>query len=115
MRIVTSHKNTDFDGFASIIAGTVLYPGAVPVIPRNINPNVRSFLAIHKDLFDVRTVDEIDLDKVRSLVVVDVNQWHRLDGLRKLKARVDDLEVIVWDHHPDKGDINANCWGAPST
>jgi len=107
MQIITTHKNADFDGFASVIAGTVLYPGAVPVIPRNINPNVRSFLSIHKDLFDVRTVDEIDLDKVRSLVVVDVNQWHRLDGLRKLKAK-DALEVIVWDHHPDKGDISAN-------
>lgn len=107
MQIVTTHKNTDFDGFASVIAGTVLYPGAVPVIPRNINPNVRSFLAIHKDLFNVRTVDEIDLDKVSSLVVVDVNQWDRLDDLRRLRTK-DTLEVILWDHHPDKGDISAN-------
>jgi nanoRNase/pAp phosphatase (c-di-AMP/oligoRNAs hydrolase) len=107
MQIITTHKNTDFDGFASVIAATVLYPGAIPVIPRNINPNVRSFLAIHKDLFQVRTVDEIDLDKVRSLVVVDVNQWHRLDDFRKLRGRPS-LEVILWDHHPEKGDINAN-------
>ncbi|WP_373500469.1 CBS domain-containing protein [Desulfococcus sp.] len=107
MQIITTHKNTDFDGFASLIAGTVLYPGAVPVIPRNINPNVKSFLAIHKDLFDVRTVDDIELEKVTSLVVVDVNQWHRLDDLRKVRAKPS-LEVILWDHHPDKGDISAN-------
>jgi tRNA nucleotidyltransferase (CCA-adding enzyme) len=105
--IVTTHKNTDFDGMASMIAATLLYPDTVPVIPRSVNPNVKAFLSIHKDMFDVRTVDEIDLSAIRRLIVVDVNRWGRLDNMKPLRSK-DDLEVILWDHHPDKGDIGAN-------
>lgn len=106
MQIVTTHKNTDFDALASMIAATILYPGAIPVIPRTINPNVKAFLAIHKDLFDLRDCGEIDLDKVDGLVVVDANNWRRLDRMDKLKKR-QDLEIVLWDHHVTKGNIEA--------
>lgn len=107
MEIVTTHKNTDFDALASTIAGTLLYPGAVPVLPKNVNPNVRAFLSIHKDLFNIHKPQDIDPDQVRRLIVVDVNQWSRLEGMRPLKEK-DDMEVILWDHHPIKGDIHAD-------
>ncbi|PIF02898.1 MAG: tRNA nucleotidyl transferase [Desulfococcus sp.] len=107
MQIATTHKNTDFDALASTIAVCRLYPGAIPVVPKHVNANVRSFLAIHKDLLKIRSPDEIDLDKVRRLLVVDVNQWSRLEGLSALRHR-EDLEIFLWDHHPVRGDINAN-------
>ncbi len=107
MQIVTAHKNMDLDALASTIAGTLLYPGAVPLVSRSVNPNVRAFLSIHKDLFDVRTPDDIDLNRVRRLIVVDTSQWGRLEGMQPLR-RNPDLEIHVWDHHPDRGDINAN-------
>jgi len=50
MQIVTTHKNTDFDALASVIAATLIYPGTVPILPRSLNPNVKAFLSIHKDL-----------------------------------------------------------------
>lgn len=50
MQVVTTHKNTDFDGLASTIAALILYPGAVSVLPRQVNPNVKAFLSIHKDI-----------------------------------------------------------------
>ena len=53
MQIVTTHKNTDFDALASVIAATILYPASIPVLPRNLNPNVKAFLSIHKDLLQV--------------------------------------------------------------
>ncbi len=98
MQIITTHNNTDFDGLASMIAGILLYPNAIPVLPRQINPNVKGFLSIHKDLFNAQTPDEIELDEVESLIVVDTNSWNRLDQLKKLKNK-DDLEIIMWDHH----------------
>lgn len=107
MQLITTHKNTDFDALSSVIAATVLYPEAVPMIPRSVNPNVKAFLSIHKDVFHVHPPDEIDLDKVTRLIVVDVNQWDRLEGLKKLRYR-NELEIILWDHHPDRGDIGAN-------
>lgn len=106
MEIVTTHKNTDFDALASTIAATVLYPDAVPVLPKSVNANVRAFLSIHKNVFDISTPDTIDLSQVSRLVVVDVNRWDRLDGLGDLQKR-DDLEIIVWDHHAVRGDIEA--------
>lgn len=107
MQIVTTHKGTDFDALASVIAATLIYPDAIPVIPRNVNPNVKAFLSIHKDVFNVYTIDEIDMEQVQRLVVVDVNKWDRLDQMKRLKNK-EDMEIFLWDHHPDKGDINAN-------
>ena len=107
MQIVTTHKNTDFDALASVIGATILYPGAIPVLPKVVNPNVKAFLSIHKDLFKVQTVKDIDLARVGRLVVVDTNRWRRLDRLEKLKAK-ESLEIHLWDHHTDTGDIDAS-------
>lgn len=106
MQIITTHNNADFDALASMVAATILYPGAIPVLPRNINPNVRAFLSIHKDVLNMYSPKEIDFDKVKSLIVVDINSWARLPHIDELRKR-NDLEIIVWDHHSDNGDINS--------
>ncbi|MBU0992861.1 MAG: CBS domain-containing protein [Proteobacteria bacterium] len=104
MQIITTHKSTDFDAFASLIAGSIIYPDAVPVLPKTINPNVKTFLALHKDIFDTKEPREIDLEKVKKLIVVDANRWSRLERFGKIKKR-EDIEVFVWDHHLG-GDMN---------
>lgn len=106
MQIITTHKNTDFDALASMVAATVLYPGAVCVLPKTVNPNVRAFMSIHKDIFDMHSPDEIDFNKVKKLIVVDTSNWSRLDRMDALSKR-DDIEIILWDHHKDGGDIRA--------
>jgi nanoRNase/pAp phosphatase (c-di-AMP/oligoRNAs hydrolase) len=106
MQIITTHKNTDFDALASTVAATLLYPGALPVLPKSVNPNVKAFLSIHKDVFNIHTPDEIHFDEVESLIVVDVNRWDRLEGMNALRKK-DNLDIAVWDHHPIKGDIQA--------
>lgn len=106
MQIVTTHKNTDFDAFASTVAATVLYPDAIAVLPKSINPNVKAFLSIHKNIFKIYTSDEVDLNQVKHLIVVDVNRWDRLDGMEKLKQNPG-LEISLWDHHLSDGDIEA--------
>ncbi len=105
MQIITTHKGTDFDALASLVAGTILYPGAKPVLPGSVNHNLKAFISIHKDLFGFYAPKEIRLDEVKSMVVVDTNAWKRLDGMDSLKER-NDLEIINWDHHPE-GDIEA--------
>ena len=107
MQVVTTHRNTDFDGLASVIAVTILYPETIPVLPKAVNPNVKALLSIHKDLFNLRTAREIDLNRIQRLIVVDVNQWNRLDGwLASLNKRTD-LDIVLWDHHTVSGDISA--------
>jgi tRNA nucleotidyltransferase (CCA-adding enzyme) len=106
MDLVTTHRHTDFDALASTMAATLLFPGAHAVLPKAVNPNVRAFLSIHKDVFSVFKPGEVDLARVRRLIVVDTNRWERLDGLEALQSRTD-VEVHLWDHHPEIGDIQA--------
>lgn len=104
MQIVTTHRNSDFDALAATMAATLLYPTAIAVFPRSLNPNVKAFLSIHKDLFDYLDPAQIDPADVQRLIVVDVNRWNRLDALRKRT----DLEVFVFDHHMTAGDIKVD-------
>jgi len=105
--IITTHRNTDFDALASVAAANLLYPDAKPVLPRNVNPNVKAFLSLHKELFRMYTPNEICPDAVKHLVVVDINRWGRLEGLNGLAKR-DDLEIVLWDHHLLDTDILAD-------
>ncbi len=105
MQLITTHRNTDFDAFASLVAGTLLYRGALPLLPKQINPNVKAFLSIHKDLFEMYKPDEVDFSRVERLIVVDTNRWSRLEKMDSLHERTD-LEVHVWDHHEEKTDLN---------
>lgn len=107
MEIIIPHKNVDFDALASLVAASLLHPGAKPVLPTSVNPNVRSFLSIHKDLFSFEAVKDLDLASVERLIVVDTNRWMRLEGVGLL-AKKTDLDIHIWDHHPETGDINAS-------
>ncbi len=104
MQIAITHRNTDFDALASIIATTLIYPGTVAVCPKNVNPNVHRFLSLHKTSFDLILAGEVDLTAVTRMIVADTNQWRRLDRFEQLKDR-DDVELFLWDHHLGIGDI----------
>ena len=106
MIIITTHKGSDFDALASLVAASLLYPGAKPVLPTSINANLKAFLSIHKDLFDLYSPKDIIFEDVKSLVVVDTHSWNRLEGMEMLEGR-QDLEVIIWDHHTE-GDIKTD-------
>ena len=103
MQIAATHTGSDFDALASLVATSVIYPGIKLVLPHSINPNLKTFLSLHKDLFNFHSFKDIDLDKVTSLVVVDTSSWKRLEELQSLKKRTD-LEIILFDHH-EKDDI----------
>ena len=105
MRIITTHRNADFDALASVMAVKILFPDAIPVLPKQVNPNVKAFLSIHKDVFKTHTFEEVDLDLVDHLAVVDTNKWERLEGMAGLQTR-NDLDIQLWDHHPIRGNIS---------
>jgi tRNA nucleotidyltransferase (CCA-adding enzyme) len=107
MKIITTHKGTDFDALASLVAAKLIYPEAKAVLPTTMNANLKAFLSIHKDLFDLYSPQDITLDHVDTLILVDTHSWKRLEGMAPLKEKKD-LEIIIWDHHLQgniKGDI----------
>lgn len=106
MQIVTTHKNTDFDALASVVAALCLYPDAAAVLPNALNPNVRKFVSLHKDQFDFRISRKVDFEKTDGLIVVDTNSWQRLDGMDPLRVKPG-VEIHMFDHHDGGGDIEA--------
>jgi len=106
MIIITTHKGSDFDALASLVAASLLYPDAKPVLPMSINANLKAFLSIHKDMFNFYSPKDIIFEQVKTLVVVDTHSWSRLEGMEPLKDR-QDLEIIVWDHHSE-GDMETD-------
>jgi nanoRNase/pAp phosphatase (c-di-AMP/oligoRNAs hydrolase) len=106
MQIAVTHTNTDFDALASLVAATYLYPGTIGVLPGQLRPNVKHFLALHRDLFKLGSIREVDLESVTGLIVVDTNHWGRLDRLASFQQR-DDVSVELWDHHMSGGNIDA--------
>jgi nanoRNase/pAp phosphatase (c-di-AMP/oligoRNAs hydrolase) len=103
MKIISTHKGTDFDALASVIAASLLYPDAVTVMSDNMNPNVKAFLSLHKELFHIIPPGDIKQSDVKTLIIVDVCNWGRIEGIGKLRERKD-LEIILFDHHTG-GDI----------
>ncbi|MBI5584266.1 MAG: CBS domain-containing protein [Deltaproteobacteria bacterium] len=104
MQIAVTHTNTDFDALASLVAATYLYPGAIGILPGQLRPNVKHFLALHRDLFRICSDREVDLEKVTGLIVVDTNNWSRLDRLALFQQRTD-ISIELWDHHLKGGNI----------
>ncbi len=105
--LITTHKNTDFDGVASVTAALLLYPDASPLIPKPLNPNVKAFLSLHKDVFPWSEKPAPSVEDASRLIVVDTAEWHRIPNAKALQ-KMKDLEVLVWDHHASSEPIRSD-------
>jgi nanoRNase/pAp phosphatase (c-di-AMP/oligoRNAs hydrolase) len=76
-------------------------------LPGSLNPNVRAFVSLHKDLIGFCRSEDIDQDEVDKLTVVDIDRWDRLDGFDRLRQNPN-LEISLFDHHGNQGDIDAS-------
>jgi len=88
-----------------VVAAHQLYPGSVCVLPEPQNPNVRSFISPHKNLFNVSRPEDIDVNRFTRLIVVDTNRWSRLGGLDQFEDKKDP-EIQLFDHHGSDGCLN---------
>ncbi len=98
MEIIISHINLDFDGLASMIAASKLYPRAKMILPSKLSSSVDEFLALYRDIFPLNEIHLINFSEVTKIIIVDTNSKDRLgDFYQKIPA---DAEKIIWDHHP---------------
>ncbi len=107
MQIAATHSNVDFDALASLVAATFLYPGTVGLIPRQIQPSPKQFLSLHREIFHLMPAKECVLNKVSSLLIVDTNNWRRLEDGTKLRE-MNIPQIILWDHHMKGTDVDAH-------
>lgn len=99
MEIITTHTNTDLDALASMVAAKKLYPEAQMVFPGKLSKNVEEFMSLHKDIFTVKTIKEINFNAVKRIILVDTKNPKRINKLADLFGRPG-IDVHIYDHHP---------------
>ncbi len=57
--IIVTHERTDFDALASLLGAALLFPEAYPVLPRQMNRNVREFLTLYHNHFRFVSADDL--------------------------------------------------------
>jgi tRNA nucleotidyltransferase (CCA-adding enzyme) len=100
MKVILTHEQADMDALASQLGAWLLYPDAIPLLPRSINRNGRRFLTqFGKDL---PFVDFKDLPRapVDTVILVDTQ------SLITIKGMSEDTQIVVYDHHPQREDLN---------
>ncbi len=101
MDVITTHLNADFDALASMVAAKKLYPDAIPVFPGSQERNLRNFF-IESTMyaFEIAALRNMDLAAVKRLILVDIRQADRIGPFEEV-ARRPDVELHVYDHHPE--------------
>ncbi|PIE60730.1 MAG: prohead protease [Desulfobulbus propionicus] len=104
MEVITTHINTDFDGFAAMIAAKRLYPGAELVFPGSQEKSVRRYLTNQfPNIYAFKKVKHIDTGRVRRLILVDTRLPDRIGRLAECLENPG-LDIHLYDHHPDTPD-----------
>lgn len=98
MDVIVSHTNADFDALASMVAASLLYPGAVMSLPGGADRNVREFLSLHGEIFQLIPPQDVPLDRVTRLIIVETQHVHRLGRFAALSIRPG-VHIILYDHH----------------
>jgi len=100
MKVILTHEQADMDALASQLGAWLLFPDALPLLPRNINRNGRRFLQTFDEDLPYRTHEELPREPIETLILVDTQSMITLKGMSK-KTR-----VIVFDHHPLREDLD---------
>ena len=96
MKLITSHQNLDFDGLASMVACSKLYPDAVMAFSGNLEQEVKRFYTFYKNVLSIRFSNKIKTEHVTSLLIVDI---HTSDRIGKFSQIVKDVPIKIFDHH----------------
>ena len=100
LTIITTHINADFDALASMLAAQKLYPDSMAVFPGSQEKNLRNFfIKSMVYLFNIADIKDIDLSRVKKLVLVDTRQASRIGKLSAVLDRPD-VDIHIYDHHP---------------
>jgi tRNA nucleotidyltransferase (CCA-adding enzyme) len=105
MNVIITHENGDFDALAAVVAASKLYPDSAVLMPEPLQPNVRSFVNLYRDLLPL--VDPKDITaEIDTLIVIDTNRKERLGKWSNLVDEAD--HIIIYDHHPGDEDMDAD-------
>lgn len=107
LKVITTHSNPDFDGFASCVGLKKIYPDFQIVVSGNPFQNLSEFLRFYGDLFPFIYENELkDFNgDIEELIIVDTPDIERIG--EEIKSKLSsDTKITVIDHHPDIRELN---------
>ncbi|MFZ5450806.1 MAG: CBS domain-containing protein [Thermodesulfobacteriota bacterium] len=104
LEVITTHLNADFDALASMVAAKKLYPQALLVFPGAQESSLRDFFVRSSFYFlEFARVKQAPPEEIKRLILVDTRQASRI-GRYAEAAASGEVEIHVYDHHPDSPD-----------
>ncbi len=100
MKIITSHINLDFDGYASACLLTLFFKGYNLVFPGSKEEKVNHFVTKnHHKLPEELNLQSIRNIKLESIVVTDTSKCERLSELCEKIKEISPERLWTFDHH----------------
>lgn len=99
MDLILCHTTADFDALGAAVGLTRLLPGSLIVLTGGSHPPVRDFLALYRDEYPLIERRSVNLERIRSISVVDTQQRDRLGKTAEWLDLPNLKEIIVYDHH----------------
>ena len=104
LEVITTHLNADFDALASMVAAKKLYPQALLVFSGAQESSLRDFFVRSSFYFmDFARMKQAPPEEIKRLILVDTRQASRI-GRYAEAAASGEVEIHVYDHHPDSPD-----------
>ena len=104
MELITTHIGADFDALASSVIARKLHPAAELFFPGSREESVRRMLdSGFVELRELRQ-RQIDPDRLTRVILCDSRQPDRLGIVARWLAERPEIELVIYDHHPDSDD-----------
>ncbi len=91
--VILTHEHADFDALASLLGAALLFPGALPVLPRTINRNGQAFLALYRSSLPFIEPDRMPKGQIERAILVDTRTFNAVKGMDEA------TEFLLIDHH----------------
>ena len=109
LEVILTHEHTDFDALASLLGAALLFPGAIPLLPYELNRNVNEFVALYRNQFPFLHPRDLPRSRVTRAILVDTRTANLPKGMQ------DDTEFLIIDHHSSQAELPADrqLWSEP--
>ena len=93
VEVILTHEHTDFDALASLLGAALLFPGAMPLLPYQMNRNVSEFVTLYRNQFPFRQPRELPRSAVSRVIMVDTRTANQPKGIQE------ETQFLIIDHH----------------
>lgn len=99
MQVILTHEQADFDALASLLGASLLQRNSYPILPANLNRNVKSFIHLYASELPFIRSDNLPKKDIDTITLVDTQSLVTLKGMKK------NTDIFVIDHHQKKNDL----------